>query len=139
MNDFMCSYPSRLWKFYGFKQSWRSTSTKTPMSEGEMGEVLCRGVQNYSCLFESSCTSAARKLGQPMHSQSANFFYTTLLGGGAATCSDGVVICFLKVLLACLGSMAAAVQPNSLGTLRKHFTKPLEQVASPPSIHTQGN
>ena len=28
--------------------------------------------------------------------------------------------------------MAAAVQPNSLGTLRKHFSKPAEQVAAPP-------
>jgi len=27
--------------------------------------------------------------------------------------------------------MAAAVQPNSLGTLRKHFTKPSQQVAAP--------
>ena len=41
---------------------------------------------------------------------------------------------FLKVPLACLGSMAAAVQPNSLGTLIKHFTKPSEQVAAPPGI-----
>ena len=44
----------------------------------------------------------------------------------------GFVTCFLKDPLACLGSMAAAVQPNSLGTLRKHFTKPSEQVAAPP-------
>ena len=29
--------------------------------------------------------------------------------------------------------MASAVQPNSLGTLRKHFTNPSEQVAAPPS------
>ena len=29
--------------------------------------------------------------------------------------------------------MAAAVQPNSLGTLRKHVTKTSEQVAAPPS------
>ena len=45
--------------------------------------------------------------------------------GGAATCSEGFVLCFLKVPLACWGSMAAAVQPNSLGTLRKRLTKPL--------------
>ena len=51
---------------------------------------------------------------------------------GAATCSEGFVTCFLNVPLACLGSMAAAVQPNSLGTLRKHFAKPSEQVATPP-------
>ena len=50
--------------------------------------------------------------------------------GGAATCFDGFVICFLKVPLACLGSIAAAVQPNSLGTLRKHFIKPSEQLPS---------
>ena len=29
--------------------------------------------------------------------------------GEVATCSEGFVICFLKVPLACLGSMAAAV------------------------------
>ena len=59
-------------------------------------------------------------------------FGRTLLVG-AATCSEGFVICFLKVPHAYLGSMAAAVQPNSLETLRKHFTKPSEQVAAPPS------
>ena len=41
---------------------------------------------------------------------------------------------FLKVPLACLGSMAAALQTNSLGTLRKHLTKPSEQVAAPPDL-----
>jgi len=35
------------------------------------------------------------------------------------------------VPLACLGRMAAAVQPTSLGTLRKHLTKPSEQVSPP--------
>ena len=55
----------------------------------------------------------------------------TLLGG-AATCSEGFVTCFLKVPLACLGGMEAAVEPNSLGSLRKHFTKLSEQVAAPP-------
>ena len=43
--------------------------------------------------------------------------------GGAATCSEGFVICFLKVPLACLGSMAAAVQPNSLGNYQKTVYK----------------
>ena len=33
---------------------------------------------------------------------------------GAATCEKGFVICFHKVPLICLGSMAAAVQPNGL-------------------------
>ena len=56
--------------------------------------------------------------------------YESLLGG-AVTCSEGFVTVFLKVPLACLGSMAAAVQHNSLGTLRKHFTKPSEQEAAP--------
>ena len=56
--------------------------------------------------------------------------------GGAATHSEGFITYFLKVPLACLGSMAAAVQPNSLGTLRKHLTKPLEQVAAPRSIRS---
>ena len=35
--------------------------------------LFYRGVQNNSCLFENSRPSAARQLGQPMHSQSANF------------------------------------------------------------------
>ena len=45
-------------------------------------------------------------------------FFIDLLGG-EATCSEGFVMCFLKVPLACLGSMAAAVQPNSLGNSQK--------------------
>ena len=57
-------------------------------------------------------------------------FVCTLLGG-AATCSEGFVMCFLRVPLACLGSMAAAVQPNGLGN--SQFTKPAEQVAAQPS------
>ena len=32
-----------------------------------------RDVKNYSCMFEISRLSAARQLGQPMHSQSDNF------------------------------------------------------------------
>ena len=51
--------------------------------------------------------------------------------GGAAACSEGFVACFLKVPLACLGSMAAALQPNSLGTLRRYFTKPSLQPDAP--------
>ena len=34
---------------------------------------IYRVVQNYSCLFENSRSSAARQHGQPMRSQSANF------------------------------------------------------------------
>ena len=51
---------------------------------------------------------------------------------GVAGGVNGFVTCFLDVPLPCLGIMAAAVQPNSLGTLRKQFTKPSEQVAAPP-------
>ena len=43
--------------------------------------------------------------------------------GGAATCSEGFVTCFLKVPLACLGCMAAAVQPSGLGNSRKFVYK----------------
>ena len=43
--------------------------------------------------------------------------------GGAATCSKGFAICFLKVALSCLGSMEAAVQPNGLGNSQKTFCK----------------
>ena len=65
----------------------------------------------------------------------ANIKHLTIptLQAGAGIYSECFVIRFLKVLLVCLGSMAAAVQPNSLGTFRKHFTKPSEQVAAPPS------
>ena len=38
--------------------------------------------------------------------------------GGAATCSEGFVICFLKVPLACLFSMAATGQPNTQYTIQ---------------------
>ena len=37
--------------------------------------------------------------------------------------SEGFAICFLKVPLDCLGSMAAAVQPNGLGKSLKTFYK----------------
>ena len=45
------------------------------------------------------------------------------MGTGAATCSEGFIICFLKVPLACLGSMAAAVLPNSLWNSQKKVYK----------------
>ena len=51
--------------------------------------------------------------------------------GGAATCSEGFVTCFLKVPLACLGCMAAAVQPNSLGTLEKKIHKTFKTSGRP--------
>ena len=40
---------------------------------------------------------------------------------GAETCSEAFVICFLKVPLACLGRMAAAVQPKGLGNSQNTF------------------
>ena len=43
--------------------------------------------------------------------------------GGAATCVQGFVISFLKVPLACLGCMAAAVQPSGLGNSQKFVYK----------------
>ena len=42
---------------------------------------------------------------------------------GAATCSEGFVICSLKVPLACLGSMAGSVMANSLGNSQKKVNK----------------
>ena len=42
---------------------------------------------------------------------------------GAAGSEKGFDKCFLKVLLACLGSMAAAVQLNCLGNSRNTFYK----------------
>ena len=41
---------------------------------------------------------------------------------------------FSEVPPACLGRMAAAVQPTTCGTLRKHVTKSSEQVAAPDRI-----
>ena len=53
--------------------------------------------------------------------------------GGAATCTEGFVNCFLRVPRL-LGCTAAAMLPKQArGTYRKHATKPLEQVAAPPS------
>ena len=43
--------------------------------------------------------------------------------GGASTCSGGFVNCFLRVPFACLGSMAAVVQPNNLGNSQKTVYK----------------
>ena len=52
--------------------------------------------------------------------------------GGAATCSEGFVKCFLKVPQA---TAAAMLPKQAKGTFRKHITKPSEQVAAPPSIY----
>ena len=45
----------------------------------------------------------------------ATFWREVFLQSGAAGWVKGFVTCFLEVPLACLGSMAAAVQPNGLG------------------------
>ena len=45
------------------------------------------------------------------------------LQSGAAGYVKGFVTCFLEVPLACLGSRAAAVQPNSLGNSQKTVYK----------------
>ena len=49
---------------------------------------------------------------------------------GAATCSEGFVIGFLKVPLA-LAAWQLQYNPTAWGTLIKHVTKPPEQVAVP--------
>ena len=51
--------------------------------------------------------------------------------GGAATYSEGFLNCFLKVPLACLGSMAAAVLPNSLGNSQKKVYKTFRKSCRP--------
>ena len=58
-------------------------------------------------------------------------FMTNSIQSGAAGCGKGIVMCFLKVPLACFGSMAAAVQPNDWGTLIQHVTNPSEQLMAP--------
>merc|ERR1719264_913154 len=53
------------------------------------------------------------------------------LQGGAATCCEGFVKCFLRVPRL-LGCTAAAMLPKQArGTFRKHITKPSEQVTAP--------
>ena len=43
--------------------------------------------------------------------------FTDYLQSGAATCSEGFVICFLKVPLACLAAWQLQYSPTSWGTL----------------------
>ena len=50
---------------------------------------------------------------------------------GAATCSEGLVKYFLKVPIALMGTMAAAVKLRACGTLRKQLKNPAEQFAAP--------
>ena len=58
--------------------------------------------------------------------------YPMYLLGGAATCSEGYVICFPEVPLA-WAAWQLQYSPTAWGTLRQKFTKPSEQVAAPPS------
>ena len=60
----------------------------------------------------------------------------TPLQPGTATCSKGFVISFLKVPLACLGSMAAAVQPNGLWNSQKTFYKTFFHNLTPSTPYT---
>ena len=53
--------------------------------------------------------------------------------GGAATCSEGFVVSFLKVPLACWGSSVAAVQPNNLGNSQKTYFK-TSRIKWPPHL-----
>ena len=55
---------------------------------------------------------------------------------GAATFSEGFVICFLIVPPACLGSMAAAVKTNSLGNSQKTVNKTFGTSGRPTRYHT---
>ena len=58
-------------------QGIRKAKRDGTKSEDDLGNFASlrqyRNVKNYSCMFEISRLSAARQLGQPMHSQSANF------------------------------------------------------------------
>ena len=65
--------------------------------------------------------------------ESQNLIITVL--GGAATCSEGFVLCFLKVLLACLGqhgSCSIAQQPGKKEkqNLRNNWPPPTRYVQS---------
>ena len=54
-----------------------------------------------------------------------------LLQSGAVGCEKGFATCFLKVPLACLGSMAAAAQPNCLWNSQKTCHKTFSSTCRP--------
>ena len=59
---------------------------------------------------------------------------------GAATCSEGFVICLLKVPPDCAwAAWQLQYNPTACWNLRKHFTKPSEQVAAPDCTDVGGN
>ena len=56
---------------------------------------------------------------------------TNSLGRKQAPNSEGFGMGFLKVSLAHMGSMAAGIQPNGLGSSQKHFINPFGQFSDP--------
>ena len=98
---------------------------------GRSGCASARPTPRCRASRSRTCSSGTRS--RPRWRSSTGMGRANNIHCGAATCSEGFLICFLKLSLAGLGSMADAVQPNSLGTLRKHVTKPSEQVAASPS------
>ena len=59
---------------------------------------------------------------------------TTELQSGAAGCEKGLVKCLLKVPLACLGSMAAAVQHNGLCNSQKTIYNTFSTTLPPQTV-----
>ena len=70
---------------------------------GQTG-TLYSDVKNYACMFEISRLSAAGQLGQPMHSQSANFGKSKLNSRNlAGIISHHSVVCTMRRQLRCHG------------------------------------
>ena len=73
--------------------------------------------ENFFYYKEMTFLKKSRKktnFGLPYFSLGCRHYLVCLILGGAATCSEGFLICFLKVPFDCLGSMAAAVMPGEL-------------------------
>ena len=73
----------------------------------------------------------------PYYSQHKTPTLPSLVLGGAATCSEGLVKCFLLSSPCLLGQHGSCSIANRSGTPRKQLTKPLEQVAAPHSTYVQ--
>ena len=85
--------------------------------------------------FEGACNTTKKERGEEEkmcdHLITAARQVTSVILGGAATCSEGFVICFLKVPLSCLGSMAAAVLPYGLENFQKFVYKTFRTSGGP--------
>ena len=87
------------------------------------GFVFCFLKGPFACLVSMAAAVQPNCLWNSQKTLNKTFYSTcrpTLyVQPGAASCSEGFVFCFLKIPLACLRCMAAAVRPNCLGNSQK--------------------